>query len=74
MDIRREHGIVRTSNEANRIPKRLLADEVFRKFRTQGTAKERKDAKQSKHTTTELRNNAEAGFDSSQLILIDSPN
>jgi hypothetical protein len=35
------HGIVRTSNDANRIPKVLLADEEFKKFRTHGTANEK---------------------------------
>jgi hypothetical protein len=33
-----EHGIVRTTNAANKIPKALLADEEFKKFRTHGTA------------------------------------
>jgi len=36
-----EHGIVRTSKAANRIPKALLADDEFKKFRTHGTAIEK---------------------------------
>ena len=65
-----EHGIVRTSNAANRFPKALLADEEFKKFRTHGTANERKVAKQIRHTTTDQQNNMESAFDSSQLNLI----
>ena len=65
-----EHGIVRTNNAANRIPKALLADEEFKKFRAQGAANERKVAKQIRHTTTEQKNSMESAFDSSQLNLI----
>jgi hypothetical protein len=65
-----EHGIVRTTNAANRIPKALLADEEFKKFRTHGTAIKRAYAKQVKHTTTVQKNSMESAFDSSQLNLI----
>jgi hypothetical protein len=68
-----EHGIVRTSNAPNTIPKALLAGEEFRKFRTEGTANEKKDAKQIRHTTTDQRNSLDATFDSSHLNLINSP-
>ena len=65
-----EHGIVRTTNAANRIPKALLAGEEFKKFRTHGTAIEKKDAKQIKHTTTAQKNSMESAFDSSQFDFI----
>ena len=65
-----EHGIVRMTNAANTIPKALLADEEFKKFRTCGTANEKKDAKQIKHTTTVQKNSMESGFDSSQFDFI----
>lgn len=65
-----EHGIVRTTNAANRIPKALLADEEFKKFRTDGTAIKRAYAKHVKHTTIVQKNSMESAFDSSQLILI----
>jgi hypothetical protein len=47
-----EHGIVKATKAANRIPKALLADEKFKKFRTHGTAIKRPNAKHVKHTTT----------------------
>jgi len=65
-----EHGIVRTINAANTIPKALLADEEFKKFRTHGTATERAYAKHVKHTTTVQKNSMESGFDSSQFDFI----
>lgn len=65
-----EHGIVRTSNAENRIPKALLAEEEFKKFRTHGTAIEKKDAKQIRHTTTVQKNNLESAFDSSHFDFI----
>ena len=65
-----EHGIVRTTNVANRMPKALLADEEFKKFRTHGTASNRPYARQVKHTTTDTKNSTEAAFDWSQLNLI----
>jgi hypothetical protein len=39
-EIMSAHGIVSTSNAANRIPKTLFADEEFKKCRTHGTANE----------------------------------
>jgi len=65
-----EHGIVRTTNAANRIPKALLANEEFKKFRTDGTAIKRAYTNNVKHTTTVQKNSMESAFDSSQLILI----
>lgn len=65
-----EHGIVRTTNAANRMPKALLADEEFKKFRTNGTAIKRPYAKHVRHTTTVQKNSVESAFDSSQLIFI----
>ena len=68
-----EHGIVRTSSVPNSIPKALLADEEFKKFRIQGTANEKKDAKQIKHTTTDQKNSLETTFGTSQLDFTNSP-
>ena len=36
-EIMSAHGIVRTTSAANRFPKALLADEEFKKFRTQAS-------------------------------------
>jgi hypothetical protein len=67
-----EHGIARRTNPANKIPKTLLADEEFKKFRTHGTAIKRQYAKQLKHTTLDQKNNIEATFDASHSNLIQS--
>jgi hypothetical protein len=69
-EIINEHGIVRTTNAANRIPKALLAEEEFKKSRTHGTAIKSAYAKQVKHTTTVQKNSVARVFDSSQLNLI----
>jgi len=68
-----EHGIVRATNAANKIPKKSLADEEFKKFRTHGTAIQKPDAKQLEHTTADPKNSREATFETSQLDMIHSP-
>jgi hypothetical protein len=67
-----EHGTVRATNTTNRIPPILLAGEEFRKPRTDGTAIERANAKQLKHTTTDQARSLNATFDTSQLNFINS--
>jgi hypothetical protein len=68
-----EHGIVRPTNAAKEIPKKLLTDEAFKNCRTHGTAINRANVKQLKHTTTDQKNSIETTFDLSQLNLMSLP-
>ena len=68
-----EHGIVRTTSAANRIPAALFAHEEFKKFRTDGTANEMPNAKQIRHTTTEHKNNFVTTLETSQFNLMNFP-
>jgi hypothetical protein len=72
-EITSEHKAVRVINAANRIPKTLLADEMSKKCRHDGTAITRAHAQKLKQTTTDHKNSLEATPDTSQLNLTSSP-